>query len=186
LVGPLDGSDHVLLGARHDLKLRAGQGNAVCHCLSIAVGGSRLPALEWSGETPSIDDNTQLTLALSSEGQKCEGEPKGSLGASYWGYRIKGNDVIVLVEAARGGRPLTSGAIIPKPVGPGQVYVAPASRKVPYARPEGQAGMCKLGNPGKPRNSEFTALEVGTDAPGRGESDQSGSANDSASIEMPE
>jgi hypothetical protein len=184
LVAPPANSDHVLLGARHDLRLKAGQGNAVCHCLALAIGGSHSSGMDWAGQAPSIDDDTQLTLALSSEGQACQGEPKGSLGASYWGYRLKGNDVIVLVEAARGGRPLTTGAIIPKPVGPGQVYVAPASRKLPYAKQEGQAGMCKLGNPGKPRSTEFTALEVGTDAPARGGSDQTGSANDSASIEM--
>jgi hypothetical protein len=71
----------------------------------------------------------------------------------------------VLVEAARGGRPLTSGAIIPKPVGPGQVYIAPASKKLPYGQALGGKGLCKIGNPGGPRNAAFTALELGTNAP---------------------
>jgi hypothetical protein len=154
----------VLLGARHDLKLRSGQASASCQCLAVAIGGSHGSAMVWSGATPDIDERAQLSIALSSEGQACNGEPKNSMGASYWGYRISGNDVIVLVEAAHGGRPLTSGAIIPKPVGPGQVYVAPASKKLPYGRPLSGGGMCKVGNPGQPRTNPFSALELGDNA----------------------
>jgi hypothetical protein len=155
----------VLLGARHDLKLRSGQATANCQCLAVAVGGSHGSAMLWSSTTPDIDERSQMTIALSSDGQACKDEPKNSLGASYWGYRISGNDVVVLVEAARGGRPLTSGAIIPKPVGAGQVYVAPASKKLPYGRPLSGGGMCKIGNPGPARTNPFSALELGDNAP---------------------
>jgi hypothetical protein len=158
-----------LLGARHDLRLRPGKGNASCECLSVALGGSRNGAMLWSAVPPDLDETTQLSLALSSEGQTCQGEPKGALGASYWGYRLSGNDVVVLVEAARGGRPLTSGAIIPKPVGAGQVYVAPTSKKLPYGRALEGKGLCAVGNPGPVRNTPFTELEVGADAPTRGQ-----------------
>jgi hypothetical protein len=80
-------------------------------------------------------------------------QPKGSLGASYWGYRRSGNDVVVFVESAVKGRPLTAGAIIPKPFGDGQVFAAPAFKHEPYGRgPKGEA-RCKLGNPGPPRSS---------------------------------
>lgn len=154
-------SGSVLLGARHDLKLRPGQSTATCQCLAVAVGGAHGAPMLWSGATPNIDETRQLSIALSSDGQGCKDEPKGSLGASYWGYRISGNDVIVLVEAARGGRPLTTGAVIPKPVGPGQVYVAPASKKLPYGRAADGNGMCKIGNPGQPRTAAFTELELG-------------------------
>jgi hypothetical protein len=156
-----------LLGARHDLKLRPGKGSASCECLSIALGGARNAGMSWSAVPPDLDETTQLSVALSSEGQACKGEPKQSLGASYWGYRISGNDVVVLVEAARGGRPLTSGAIIPKPVGTGQVYVAPTSKKLPYGRALEGKGLCKIGNPGQARSAPFTELEVGSDAPTR-------------------
>lgn len=155
----------VLLGARHDLKLRSGQGTASCECLSVALGGAHNAAMQWSATTPNIDEGTQLTIALSSEGQACKGEPKKSMGASYWGYRLSGNDVVVLVEAAHGGRPITTGAIIPKPVGPGQVYVGPAFKRLPYGRPHSGSGLCKIGNPGAVRTQPFTDLEVGTDAP---------------------
>lgn len=155
----------VLLGARHDLKLHSGKGTAACECLSVALGGARNSGMAWSAVPPELDESTQLSLALSSDGQACKGEPKQSLGASYWGYRISGNDVVVLVEAARGGRPLTGGAVIPKPVGPGQVYVAPASKKLPYGRPLEGKGLCKIGNPGQVRNAPFSPLELGQNAP---------------------
>jgi hypothetical protein len=155
----------VLLGARHDLKLKDGHGTASCQCLSVALGGSHSAGMAWSAVTPDLDESTQLSLALSSEGQACKDEPKQSLGASYWGYRLSGNDVVVLVEAARGGRPLTNGAVIPKPVGSGQVYVAPASKKLPYGRPLEGKGLCKIGNPGPARTAPFTELEVGQNAP---------------------
>lgn len=174
-------SSRVLLGARHDLKLRPGKGTASCSCLSVALGSARSNGMWWSAVPPSLDDSTQLSLALSSDGVECKGEPKGSLGASYWGYRISGNDVIVLVESARGGRPLTNGAVIPKPVGAGQVFVAPASKKLPYGRPLEGKGLCKIGNPGQVRASGFTQLELGTDAP----APRAARADDTPTIEMP-
>lgn len=186
-------SSRVLLGARHDLKLKDGQATAHCQCLAVALGGSHGASMAWSGGPPDIDESTQLSLALSSEGQACKDEPKQSLGASYWGYRLSGNDVVVLVEAARGGRPLTNGAVIPKPVGTGQVYVAPASKKLPYGRaPEGN-GLCKIGNPGPPRTAPFTELEVGQNAPvagsapGRGDRAVSDQSQDDTptTIELP-
>lgn len=164
---PTLAASKVLLGARHDLKLRSGKGTASCECLAVALGGSRNSGMAWSAVPPDIDETTQLSIALSSEGQACKDEPKKSLGASYWGYRISGNDVVVLVEAARGGRPLTNGAIIPKPVGPGQVFVAPASKKLPYGRATDGKGLCKIGNPGQVRTTPFTELEVGVDAPSK-------------------
>ena len=158
-------SARVLLGARHDLKLRSAHASASCECLAVALGGARSLGMLWSAGPPAIDDATQLTVALSSEGQACKGEPKGSLGASYWGYRISGNDVVVLVESARGGRPLTTGAVIPRPVGAGQVFIAPASKKLPYGRALEGKGLCKIGNPGQARTGAFTELELGIDAP---------------------
>jgi hypothetical protein len=167
--GASSGSSRVLLGARHDLRLQPGSATATCECLSVALGGARSSGMAWGAAPPQLDERTQLSIALSSEGQPCKGEPKKSLGASYWGYRLNGNDVVVLVEAARGGRPLTAGAVIPKPVGPGQVYVAPASKKLPYGRALQGKGLCKIGNPGPVRTSAFTELELGSDAPARGQ-----------------
>jgi hypothetical protein len=181
-------SSRVLLGARHDLKLRSGKASASCQCLAVALGGAESSGMVWSATPPQIDDATQLTIALSSEGQDCQGEPKDSLGASYWGYRISGNDVVVLVESARGGRPLTNGAVIPRPVGTGQVFVAPASKKLPYGRAVDGKGLCKIGNPGQVRTGAFTELELGVDAPAAAAKNvrADGAADEMpATIEMP-
>jgi hypothetical protein len=177
-------SSRVLLGARHDLKLRPGSATANCQCLQVALGPARSLGMAWSGAPPELDDSTQLSIALSSEFVECEGKPKGSLGASYWGYRISGNDVIVVVESARGGRPLTSGAIIPRPVGPGHVFVAPASTKLPYGRPLSGKGLCKIGNPGQVRTAAFGELEVGPDAPAVAPS-RKGGDDEPPTIEFP-
>ena len=140
-----------LLGARHDLTLMKERATNKCQCLSVALGPANLPAFRWKGGPPALDEQTQLVVALSSEGEGCK-EPKDSLGASYWGYRVRGNDVFVFVESSGGGRPLTSGAIIPKPFADGNVYVAPASKRTPYGRAaDGKASECRLGNPGVQR-----------------------------------
>jgi hypothetical protein len=148
--------EYALLGARHDLKLASAGREPSCRCLTTALGLPSAPGMVWRGEAPNIDPNTQLVVALSSAGTSCEGEPKGSLGASYWGYKQVGSDVIVIVEAAREGRPLTEGGIIPKPAGDGQVYVEPLSPNLPYAKaessgPGGKKQRCGLGNPGPTR-----------------------------------
>jgi hypothetical protein len=180
----------VLLGARHDLKLSPGKGNASCTCLAVALGGSRSAGMQWSAAPPELNEASQLSIALSSEGAgECKDEPKGSLGASYWGYRISGNDVVVLVEAARGGRPMTSGAVIPKPVGNGQVWVAPASKKVPYGRALEGKGACKIGNPGPARHTPFTELELGVESSTAQAAEQrgaSGSGDMPTTIELPD
>ncbi len=138
-------NDTALLGARHDLRLVSTQGAATCKCLSVVVGGPTTPGLSWQGPPPKMNPASQLVLGLSSEGAPCDGAPEGSLGASYWGYRLSGEDVIVIVESARFGKPITQGAIIPKPLGTGQIYIKPASANLPYGRPLNTAdSLCKV------------------------------------------
>lgn len=134
-----------LLGARHDLRLAASRKTATCSCLAVAVGQPNSSAFAWELTPPVIDPDTQLVIALSSEGIACSQHPKDSLGASYWGYRTRHGNVIVEVEAARFGRPVTSGAIIPRPVDGAHVYVRPTNRSVPYGRPlDRSRGDCKV------------------------------------------
>ncbi len=151
-----------LLGARADMSLVVEHANAACTCIKVAIGSAPSAAFQWQGSVPRLNDDTQLAMALSSESMPCNNEPKGSSGASYWGYRISGNDVIVFVEGARAGRPRTAAAIIPKPVADGQVYVAPAKSKLPYGRPlDGSSAKCKIGNVATKRVTPFTAGELG-------------------------
>jgi hypothetical protein len=140
-----------LLGARHDVRY-SGAANATCRCLAVALGGVSDAGIGWRSQVPELDPATQLVIALSSEGVSCPDAPTDSLGASYWGYRIAGDDVIVVVESARDGRPVTAGAIIPKPMGSGRVLLEPLNARVPYGRPlSGGDKRCVLGNPGSPR-----------------------------------
>jgi len=145
-------SEVPLLGARRDLSLAAERASLSCSCLKLGLGQPTDDVFRWKGTPPAIDAGTQLVVGLSSEGMTCK-QPKGSAGASYWGYRESGNDVIVLVESAIKGRPVTSGAIIPKPFGDGQVFAAPAFRREPYGRGAKGEARCKLGNPGPPRST---------------------------------
>jgi len=152
-----------LLGARSDLALVPAQVGGQCSCLRVVLGAANLGAFRWKGERPSVDDQTQLVVALSSEGAGCE-NPKGSLGASYWGYRRSGKDIVVYVENAVVGRPIAAGAIIPKPFGAGQVYVAPTSKKVPFGKAADGTGNCKIGNPGAARTAPVRPDETGAPA----------------------
>ena len=149
---PPTAGEVALFGARHDLSLAQDQKTPTCSCVAIAIGSPNTPGMVWEGPPPTIDSGTQLVLALSSEGVTCADPPKEGLGASYWGYKQSGDDVIVVLEVARFGRPVTTGAIIPKPAGNGQVRVQPAAKGVPYGRSlsAGQSS-CQLGNPGGPR-----------------------------------
>jgi hypothetical protein len=70
-------------------------------------------------------------------------------------------------------------------VGSGQVYVKPASPRMPYGRPLDGKGLCKIGNPGQPRASGFTALELGQDAPSPGSSGNPDEADAGDPNQMP-
>jgi hypothetical protein len=146
-----DNADVAMLGARHDLRLSPEIKTAKCRCLAVALGTPTNSAMSWRGTPASIDPRSQLVIAFSSDAQQCPGEPQGSLGASYWGYRMSGNDVVVVIEAARDGRPVTTGAIIPKPNGEGQVVVQPLTRDLPYGQSLSGGESCPLGNPGARR-----------------------------------
>ncbi|HEY3494519.1 MAG TPA: hypothetical protein VGK73_07530 [Polyangiaceae bacterium] len=151
-----------LLGARHDLTLVLERATGQCSCLKVGLGQANRDAFRWKATTPALDNDTQLVVALSSEGSGCQ-DPKGSLGASYWGYRRRGDDIVVYVENAVKGRPLTAGAIIPKPLGEGQVFLAPAEKGVPYGKASDGKGNCKLGNPGARRTAPATDDETGVE-----------------------
>ncbi len=127
--------DFALLGARHDVTLNLEGGAAKCTCLSFVTSQTNAAAFQWHGGAPRLDGESQMLIGVTSQGQSCEKEPEDSLGASYWGYETRGNDVIIVVENAQFGRPLTQVAIIPKPLVDGRIYVRPRSKSVPYGRP---------------------------------------------------
>ncbi len=123
-------TETALLGARHDLQMAKGQ-SPDCHCLAVVVGTPNSEGLSWRQAPPEIDRTTQLVVGLSSKGVSC---PVTAKAASYMGYQVRGTDVVVLVEAAAVGRPLTQGAIIPRPK-PGGSVIIEGSGEVPYGKP---------------------------------------------------
>lgn len=134
-----------LIGARHDLKISEAKRRTECRCVSAVLGQATDPAFKWLGEPAKTDPNTEVTLAFTSEGAKCDGAPAGSLGASYWGFRREGDDLVVLLEPATLGKPLTTGAILPKPTGSGQIYLAPVDPALPYGKAlTGKESRCRL------------------------------------------
>jgi hypothetical protein len=134
-------STMALLGARHDVLLTPGAPQP-CACLAVALGAPNSSQFSWTGSQPTIDPTTQTVIALGSDGVPCA---EAGPGASYMGYVKEKGDVIVTVEATVAGRPVTHGAIIPKPDPGKQIFVKP-SGKIPYGRGKGGEARCALGS----------------------------------------
>jgi hypothetical protein len=139
--------EYALLGARHDLSY-AGPKSASCACLAVALRDqAKDNAFTWELGEPRLEPSSQWIIALSSNEVPCDSPPSGTLGASYQGYVTEGNDVVVYVEALGEGRPMTNGAIIPRPKPTGSVFVEPTNGV--YGKPlEGKSKRCKLSPPG--------------------------------------
>jgi hypothetical protein len=134
--------EYPLLGARHDLSY-GGPATAVCKCLAIRVEDrGDAESLQWDISPPAIDRKAQWIVALTSKGVPCDGAPAGTQGASYQGYETDGDDVVVYVEALGEGRPMTNGAIIPRPPRDGGVFVEAAGSV--YGKPLGNEKRCKV------------------------------------------
>jgi len=141
-------AEPALLGARQDVELAPGGAVTACRCIEAAVGVPASPVFKWQGEVPTLDPASQVVVAFRTTEPQCPGAPEGSLGASYWGYRLKDKDVIVVLEAALFGRPITNGAIVPRPAPGGRLLLEPRSAKVPFgAAANGTQRQCPLASP---------------------------------------
>lgn len=148
-----------LFGARHDFSVKDASGGIPCRCVSVLLGPPSSGKLAWQGEMPKTKPETQLMLALIPDDSACAGADNGR--ASYWGYRIEGNDVVVLLEPWKAGRPRTLGAIIPRPPTEGKVFLAPVSGKLPFGTAPDGNGRCALGNPGPKRTEAWQPNDEG-------------------------
>jgi hypothetical protein len=135
-------SPKALFGARAGLHL-ASPTSANCQCLAVVVGQPNDGRFVWTGQPSSIDPTTQIAVALGSDGLDCPSAPRGTLGASYHGYSVEGQDVVISVESGKLGRPVTHGAILPRPVDGGRVLVRPVDARTPYGRAlDGNTSRC--------------------------------------------
>ncbi|HEX2735230.1 MAG TPA: hypothetical protein VHM70_26685 [Polyangiaceae bacterium] len=120
-----------LLGARHDLFLKSGTSS--CRCIAAAAGQPNDPRFGWEAQVPALDPNHEMVVAFKNE--SCP-DSTPDLGAAYRGYRTtETGDVVVMIEAAREGRPQLYGAIVPRPQGQGRLLIEPFPRALPYGQP---------------------------------------------------
>jgi hypothetical protein len=133
------------LGVRHDLMLTAAAHPARCNCLAVEVGPASHPAFFWTAGNPPDIGTDALALAVSANGVDClGGDPNGQKRRpSISAVDMENDDVLVEIEDLPEGRPLASGAIIPKPGPKGSVYVRPQNARVIYAK-GAFAGRCKV------------------------------------------
>lgn len=163
--GAADGAP--LFGARHDVRVKSTADATACRCVGALLGPPTMSQVEWQSGVPRTIPEKQLFLALAPESD-CKGAPAGTEGASYWGYRVQGNDVVVFLESFRPSArkpapPRTIAAIIPKPPAGGQVYLAPLTGGLPFgAALNGKEARCALGNPG-PQGESPRSAEPATD-----------------------
>ncbi|XXX75267.1 hypothetical protein WMF30_47230 [Sorangium sp. So ce134] len=133
------------VGVRHDLALApAASRTERCSCLAVEVGEARAPKFQWAAGAPETAADT-LAVALSARGVPCPGGPADEerRRPSISAVDQEGNDVIIEVEELPPGRPLATGAVIPRPAPGGAIYVKGRSANAPYARAAGGA-RCKV------------------------------------------
>jgi hypothetical protein len=136
---PSSPANATLLGARHDLN-PSGNPAPACQCLVVVAGEPTRAGLAWSGPAPQIDPKTQLVVALTSDQVACSvAAPQ----ASYMGYEQRDDSVVILVEGAVAGRPLTRGAIVPRPMGGGKLLIESATN-LPYGKAPSGQGPCAV------------------------------------------
>lgn len=128
-----------LLGARHDLYLKAGQ-PAVCTCLAAAAGNASDRRFVWESQIPQTDNESQIVVAFSSVDQGCAQQ----VHAAYRGYTQSGNDVIIAIEEAKEGRPALTGAIVPRPLPGGKLLIQPADTRLPFGKALSGGASCEL------------------------------------------
>jgi hypothetical protein len=108
------------------------------------VGRPEDPRFFWSGGAPDIAYDAMI-VAVGARGIACPGgDPDDRRRRpSISAVDHEGEDIIVEIEDLTPGRPLASGAIIPKPGTKGGLYVAPHRGNTVYGRGPG-GGRCRV------------------------------------------
>lgn len=140
-IDPLVSNTRAPLGVRHDLMLSPTPREARCNCLAVEVGtAGDSKKFFWLG-SPADPGADALAVAIGARGVSCpNGDPdERNRRPSISAVDMVGDDVIIEVEALPEGRPLATGAIIPKPGPTGSVYVRPHRNNPVYGRGVGNA-----------------------------------------------
>jgi hypothetical protein len=140
-VDPLENRAPALVGVRHDLMLSNDPHEARCNCLAVEVGAANdAKKFFWLGSPPDPGPDA-LTVAVGSRGVACAGGPSDDhqRRPSISAVDMIEDDVIIEVEDLPQGRPIASGAIIPKPGAKGAIYIRPHKNNAFYGRNPGVA-----------------------------------------------
>ena len=133
------------VGVRHDLMLAPSPNRKErCACLAVEVGEPKDPRFQWVAGAPEGTFDL-MVVALSARGVSCPGgnPDEEKRRPSISAVDQEGNDIIIEVEELPDGRPLATGAVIPKLSSGGAIYVKPRSAVVPYGRMQG-GGRCQV------------------------------------------
>ena len=139
------GRSRAPLGVRHDLMLSKGPHAARCNCLAVEVGPSKDRAkFFWLGSPPDTGQDATV-VAIGANGIACpNGPPDERLRRpSISAVDFNGEDVIIEVESLAEGRPLASGAVIPKPGTRGGIFIRAHRNNPVYGRSAG-VGRCRI------------------------------------------
>ena len=140
------GNPSAMLGVRHDLMIApAAKHEAKCSCLAVEAGDPSDPSLQWQNGAPEVGANA-MVVAVSAHGVACEGgaSDESKRRPSISAVDHDGADVIIVIEELPEGRPIASGAIIPRPAAGGGLFVRPRKPKLPYAKPASGQRYCKV------------------------------------------
>ena len=142
---PKEDKQTAWLGVRHDLMLAKGPHEARCNCLSAEVGPPTDPRFFWMGSSPDVGDSA-LAVAIDGRGVACPGgDPDDRRRRpSISGVFVEGEDVVVEIEDLPQGRPLASGAIVPKPGPKGGLYLRPRKGGGSYGSSLAGGGRCHV------------------------------------------
>jgi hypothetical protein len=135
------------LGVRHDVMIApSAPHQPTCACLAVVMGAPDDARLSWQNERPRVGEDAAV-VALSARGVACHGLPEDApRRPSIAGVERDGANVVITVEELPEGRPLATGAVIPRPGPGGAVFVRPKGARVPYARTSSPGGgdRCKV------------------------------------------
>jgi hypothetical protein len=134
----------IFLGVVHDLTLAAGAAHTpACRCLAVAYGAPTDPKFAWQSGPPRVEPGT-MAVAIAADGISCSAPGFAPSRASISGVERAGDDIVLVVENVKEGRPVMHGALVAAPGGKGSLVVR-ARRGAPYgAPPNGGAGPCRV------------------------------------------
>lgn len=142
---PLDDRQLALVGVRHDLMLSGTPHEPRCSCLAVEVGsGNEGSKFFWTGTPPDTGADA-LAVAIGARGVPCPGgDPDDRRRRpSISAVDRDGDDILIEVEDLPEGRPLASGAVVPKPGPKGSIYIRPHRGNALYGHGVGTAH-CKV------------------------------------------